>query len=129
MKSERYAKVLITGLIILLISSMTVSAQLSSLVIWENAAGGTLTTTWTEKSDANWAAGLVSGAGVYNCTTSGVNWTTPTGAIFGDQGHRWYATFEAKVDDSNLGIGLIYAYETATNWNGWLYILEDRWDD
>jgi hypothetical protein len=105
-----------------------VSAQLDSFNVWENISGGTLEAAWTEKTDADWSPGQLSSGGVYNCTTKGINWTTPSGVIFGDQGHRWLQTFEVKVNDSNLGIGCIYAYHNATNWDGWLYILEDKWD-
>jgi len=128
MKSKKMLiAILLVSLFTMVLAPLT-TAQTGSLVVWENIAGGTLTSTWLEKSDSNWSPGEIASGGVYNCSTSGINWTTPTGAIFGDKGHRWYATYEAKVDDSNLGVGLIYAYESATSWSGWLYILEDRWD-
>lgn len=122
-------RIVLTLTLMTLLSFTTIAtAQLDSFNVWENIAGGTLEATWTETSDANWVAGQLSFGGVYNCSTSGINWSVPSGAIFGDLGHRWLQTFEVKVDDSNLGIGCIYAYHNATNWDGWLYILEDRWD-
>jgi hypothetical protein len=126
--NKQKASLLTLFLMMLMLTASLTTAQTDSLNVWENIAGGTLTTTWTEKTTTTWAPGNVSGIGYYNCTTAGINWTTPSGAIFGDQGHRWYQTFEVKVDDANMGIGCIYAYHNATNWDGWLYILDDRYD-
>jgi hypothetical protein len=94
-------KILLVTLVTTLFLATTASASLNSLAVWENIAGGTLTSTWSETTNANWKGQNVSGAWSYNCTTNAVNWTYNTTV----SGSRWYHTWEVTSDDAEAGVG------------------------
>jgi len=103
------------------------SAQINSLVVWENIANGTLTSTWVENETVDWKPQNVSGLWMYNCTvTKDVSFT------FNETGlaDHWFNTFEVVSDGGEIGVGsamivnltsyyaLVYYYDSTDHGDG-----------
>jgi hypothetical protein len=102
MKNRKMLLVTLVGLVCFMMLSPLGIAQTDSLVVWENIANGTLTSTWTETSNANWKGQNASGIWSYNNTaTASLNWTYNASIT----GSRWMQTWEATCDDPEGGIG------------------------
>jgi len=115
-----FTKIILFTLVTTLFLSMTASAQLNSLAVWENIADGTLTSTWTELVDGEWKGENQSGDWVYNCTTDNYAWTYNNTV----SGSRWFQTFEAQISNSDAGIGAIQT-RNSSDFYGVLYYLDN----
>ena len=82
----------VVGCVFLMLAMIVpASAQINSLVVWENIADGTLTSTWVENETADWKPQNVSGVWSYNCTvTKDVSFTFNESV----NADRWFDTFE-----------------------------------
>lgn len=95
------------------------NAQTNSLAVWENIADGTLTSTWVEVADGEWAGQNDSGVWEYNCTTSDFAWTYNATT----NGDRWMNTWEVTANDAEAGVASIMVHNL-TVFYGVVYYLD-----
>jgi hypothetical protein len=119
-KQKKLFSILLLMLLVSPLLALSVPAQTGSLAVWENIAGGTLTSTWSETSAANWKGQNVSGSWEYNCTsTASYNWTY-NNTIRGD---RWFHTWEVTSNDAETGVGSTQQVN-ATRYYAMIYYLD-----
>jgi hypothetical protein len=103
MQTKKASILLILGIVLTLITPLSV-AQTDSLAVWENIAGGVLTSTWVENETADWKPQNDSGVWEYNCTVTADVSFTFNETVNAD---RWFDTFEVVSDDSEAGVGSV----------------------
>lgn len=114
-----YTNIFLLTLVMTLILPVTVIAQTDSLAVWENIAGGTLTSTWVEVADGEWKPQNASGVWEYNCTTSNTAFTFNEST----NGMRWFNTFEVTTNDAEAGIASVMVHNL-TSYYGIVYYLD-----